>query len=366
MAFSLKKLFKQAKQTATASTSNQTSVVGIDIGSSSIKVVELEQREDFVALKTYGELQLGPYADKPLGSQVTLSHEQRVEALVDVLRESGVKAKQGVLALPLSLSFVTVVTIPEEEGTDGGVGARVRVEARKYIPVPLKEVTLEWSPLPKLQEDAAQQTEVLIAAVQNESYGEINQLLTAVELASQPTEIELFCAQRAANQGADMTYAILDLGAQTTKLYIVHEGMMRKIHRVFAGGEQVTQHLATALGVSFVEGENIKRSPDTDAQTAQLQETIANTYKRPLSEIDRALTHFVSENGLELSKVFVVGGGATSQEVLSFVDESLRYTCTPLSAFASVAYPAFMEDTLTEIGPAFGVALGAAMRSIER
>ena len=84
--------------------SNTANVVGIDIGSSSIKVVELEDRAGVITLLTYGEIQLGPYVEKSLGSAVQLNPKQEQAALVDVIRESAVKSGQAVFAMPLSSS----------------------------------------------------------------------------------------------------------------------------------------------------------------------------------------------------------------------------------------------------------------------
>ena len=94
------------------------SVVGIDVGSASMKVVELEERKGVVTLVTYGEVQLGPYAGKQLGDSVTLDAKQEQEALVDVIRESAVKARNAVFAMPLSSSFVTNVSIDADADAD--------------------------------------------------------------------------------------------------------------------------------------------------------------------------------------------------------------------------------------------------------
>jgi len=164
-------------------------VVGIDFGSSSVKVVELLQEDDVLKLKTYGELQLGPYSKQDLGSVTRLEVPQKIEALVDVLRESKVDASSGVMTLQLSTSFVTVFSVNAKKDED--IGPRVRVEARKYIPVPMADVTLDWSELPSLGEETTSVREVLIAAVQNDAHADAQNLLKAVKMGSQPTEIEI-------------------------------------------------------------------------------------------------------------------------------------------------------------------------------
>ena len=141
MAFSFAKIFSGVK----GSTAAPTATVGIDIGSSSVKVVEIEQTDRALMLRTYGELQLGPYGGSPLGETVQLDATKQTEAIVDVLRESQVTTKHGALAMPLSSSFVTVV--PVTLGPEEDMGSRVPVEAKKYIPLPLNDVTLNWNEL---------------------------------------------------------------------------------------------------------------------------------------------------------------------------------------------------------------------------
>ena len=150
-----------------ATADSTTGAVGIDIGSSSIKVVELQERNEVLTLTTYGELQLGPYMGKPLGESVQLEPKSEQEALVDVIRESAVTARNAVFAMPLSSSFVTNVSI--EADADADLAPMVRVEARKVIPASLSEVTLDWAEVEHVEgkNEEANRRDVLIAAIQN-------------------------------------------------------------------------------------------------------------------------------------------------------------------------------------------------------
>ncbi len=104
-------------------------VVGIDIGSSSIKVVEVQDRSGVLTLTTYGELQLGPYADQAIGQSVTLEQKKEQQALVDVIRESAVKATNAVFAMPLALSFVTTINFKAEKKEDNSSASHLFVRS---------------------------------------------------------------------------------------------------------------------------------------------------------------------------------------------------------------------------------------------
>lgn len=353
------KLFK-----STAVAESPRHVVGIDFGSSSVKVVEIEQRDTMLALKTYGELQLGPYTGQELGSVTNPSVTQRIEALVDVMRESKVTGESAVLAMPLSNSFLTIVTIKATEDED--IAPRIPVEARKFIPVPMTEISLDWSELPAFPNTPENVREVLLAAVQNVANKEMHELLDAVEMASQPTEIEVFSTIRACVQSTKETTAVIDLGAQTSKLYITHDGTLRKMHRVFAGGAQATAHLAKQLDVSHEEAENCKRNYSSDGPYAtEIKKVIANAFERSFQEFRRVLAEYEERTGMTIDRIVLSGGSSAFPEMQSYARYMLDRETTCSNAFAKIAYPAFLEDVLQRIDPTFVVALGAALREFD-
>jgi len=361
MSFALKDFFAGLKP---RTLTTPTKVVGIDLGSSSVKVVALEQVDGIITLKTYGELQLGPYQDQPLGSITRLPEKKQIEALVDVLRESKVHTKTGVFTLQLSTSFVTVFSVHAKEHED--LGPRVRVEARKYIPVPMADVTLDWSELPVLGTPTESMREVLVAAVQNTAHTQAKSLLHAVGMEAQPTEIEIFSALRASSKTDDTSVAILDFGAQTSKLYIAHEGVIRKTHRIFAGGAQATQHIAKTLDISFDEAENQKRNYNAkDANALEIKKAVVTTFERPLQEFKRVLHQFEIHAGEPVARVVITGGAASFVEMKAYAGYMLDRDIEIVNPFEKVAYPAFMEDILLEIAPIFTIAMGGALRTFE-
>src|SRR3990167_8865804 len=123
------------------------SVLGIDIGSSSIKVVQLRRHRGAAVLETYGELSLGPYAGVEIGRATSLPAKNLAEALTDVLKEANVTAKSCALSIPFSASLISLIEMPAL--SDDQLKKMIPIEARKYIPVPITEVTLDWFILPE-------------------------------------------------------------------------------------------------------------------------------------------------------------------------------------------------------------------------
>lgn len=360
--FNFKKVFSSLK---TVSKETPTKVVGIDFGSASVKVVEVELlQKGVVSLTSYGELQLGPYANLGMGSFVKLPLEKRIEAVIDVIRESRVTAKDGVLSLPLSESFVTVMSLDAKENED--ITPRVHVEARKYIPVPISDVTLEWTEIEHTGETQQLTRDVLLAAIQNDSLADMKSILDAISMTSQPSEIELFSTLRAISKEDDTSIAVIDIGASMSKLYVAEAGFLRRIHRVQVGGAYATNLIAQQLHLSFEEAENLKRNYTPESEHAELiKKIMTGLFERTFQEFKRVINQHEERTGIPVSRIVLTGGSVAFKDLATYAGFAFDREVEISNPFTKVAYPAFMEDTLKEIAPIFTVALGAALRPFQ-
>lgn len=358
MAFSFRTLLSSIEDKASMGPQK---TVGIDLGSSSVKVVEIEATEKALVLRTYGELQLGPYGEASLGDIVRLDQQKRIEAVVDVMRESSANAKKGVLVIPLAVSFMTVVPVAATKSED--LASKIAVEARKYIPIPLTDVALDWVELATPAGAETSMKEVLVAAIEHSTVKDFKDTLSAIGMASQPSEIEAFSLMRALNLPSDSTLAVLDLGAFTSKLYIARSGTIERIHRVVGGGAAITKRLAELRNISFEDAENLKRSYRVDLPEARdIEKATTTVLDNTLLEFKRIIDQYEARNGAQIARVALSGGVSAFPETPRYVKDVLAREAAIGNPFDRIAYPAFMEDTLREIAPSFGVAVGAALR----
>ncbi|MCA9354044.1 MAG: pilus assembly protein PilM [Candidatus Kaiserbacteria bacterium] len=350
------------------SSSSAKGVVGIDVGSSSMKVVELQERKGVITLATYGEVQLGPYVGEDIGESVTLEPKQEQEALVDVIRESAVQGRQAVFAMPLSSSFVTNVSI--EADPDADLSSMVRVEARKVIPASLSEVTLDWAEVEVTKKEASKNSEnrrnVLIAAIQNSALERFKILMQFAGLTQPPTEIECFSTMRSLFDSDEDNVAVIDIGAVSSKLYIARKGLLMRMYRIRAGGTLATKQIASALSIDFSEAEQRKLAADkNDAQFSELKRAHDSSYDRAFREFNQVLREYEDRTGNKLTSIYLSGGGSLFPGMVGNLKETLGREILLANPFSKVAYPAFMEDNMKNIGPSFTVALGAALRVFE-
>ncbi len=348
--------------------SSTSSVVGVDIGSSSMKVIELQEKNGIITLSTYGEVQLGPYVGKSIGSSVLLDQKQEQTALIDVIRESAVSAKRGVFAMPLSSSFVTNISV--ESNVEVDLASLVRVEARKVIPASLSEVTLDWAEVEVTKKEASENGEgrrsILIASIQNSALDRFNILMQFVGLAKPPTEIECFSAIRGLYSTDEENIAIVDIGAVSVKLYIARKGLLMRMYRIRGGGVIATQKISESLKVDFDEAEAIKCSVTRESKNfAEIKRAHDGSYERTFKEFNHVLREYENKTGLTISSIYLAGGGALFPGIDVYLRTVMEKDVMISNPFSKVAYPAFMEDVMYEIGPSFTVALGAALRAFE-
>jgi len=127
------------------------SALGIDIGSSAIKIVQLKKKNGQAVLETYGELALGPYAGLGVGQAVVLASDKLAQALTDLMKEKegNITTKKCGISIPFASSLMSVIEMPDVSAKQ--LAVMVPLEARKYIPLPVSEVTIDWFVIPQAE-----------------------------------------------------------------------------------------------------------------------------------------------------------------------------------------------------------------------
>ncbi len=359
------------------------SVLGVDIGSSSIKVVQLRKEKGRAILETYGELALGPYAGLEVGQATNLPVEKLSEALRDIMREANVTTKRAAFSIPLNASITSVISLPTVSEKD--LASMVPIEARKYIPVPISEVTLDFWVIPrrereaiefgeageeaekKEQEARAHMTDVLLVAIHNSIINKYERIAASEGLRVAFLEIETFSAIRALISGVPGTFVLLDVGASATNVAIVEGGIVYRSHVISHGSQDITIALSRSLQKSVAETEELKRKygfESGDGVDSRVAETADLIMGGVFSEVNRVLLEHEKKEHKTIDKVVLTGGGSLLKGMLSFAKNNLENEVVYAHPFSKVETPAFLENILKEIGPSFSVSLGVALRQL--
>ncbi len=350
----------------------ESSVLGVDIGSSAIKVVQIKKKRGRAVLETYGELALGPYAGIEVGRATQLPAEKIVEAIKDILRESKTTTTSCGAALPLSSSLITFLTIPPVP--EKQIGDVVAIEARKYIPVPLTEVLLDYSIIPREESyvtDESTKTEkqgmdVLVVAIHNEYISEYQSVMQGSGLQPSFYEIEIFSSIRALVDQGIGTNMVIDMGARSTKLYIVERGILRASHIINKGSQDITLALSKAMSVSVTEAENMKRVYGLKGgpEYKELSEIITVNLDYIFYEANATLLNYQKKFAKNVGKIILSGGGVLLKGFVDLAKISFQTTVVYADPFGKLETPAFLAEEFAQAGPEFAVAIGTALRKL--
>ena len=354
------------------------SAVGIDIGSSAIKVVEIKKKGGKAVLETYGAIALGPYGGLDIGAVTNLPAEKIVEALKEVLKQSGVTSRETALAIPVQLSLIFTLELPASVKAEE-MGEIVPTEARKYIPVPITEVSLDYFVLPQKELSFEEENnpslpvaevgkkEVLVIALQNDAVAKYRSIISQCALSASFFEIEIFSSIRANFEHELSLVLLMDFGASRTKLTLVEFGMVKSYHTINRGGADITFSISKTLGIAFAEAEKMKKEFGLFENGAE--KTLSDIIKTHLdyifSETNNVLLGYEKKYGRTISKVILSGGGSLLKGLKEVADNNFRAETEIGHPFGKVGAPAFLDKVLTATGPEFAVAIGLALRKLQ-
>lgn len=354
--------------------STKKSYLGIDLGASSIKVVELANEGGRARLVTYG------FIEQPLSQVGKEDIRDRPKEAAKLLKEVCKKAKtttnKVIAALPTFSVFTSIInlpTMPEKE-----LPSAIRWEAKKVIPMPLEEAILDWKILEDVEKKAGEspeqsrrdkQQKILLTAAAKDLVKKYVEVFKESGLALLSLETEAFAMIRSLVGNDKSAILIVDIGASNTDLSVIDKGIPALNRSIDLGGMNVTQNITQILNIGIEEAEQFKQDTGlTAVESAGSQGTIEKALAPIINEIKYTLNLYQGEKGegsRTIEKIIITGGSAylpNLPEYLSKVLDKKVYIGDP---WARVIYPEDLKPVLDEIGPRFSVAIGLAMRDIQ-
>jgi len=350
--------------------------VGIDIGSSYIKVTQLKKEKGRILLETYGEVALGPYeGEEGVAGQLTnLENDKLTSALKNLLEQANVTATSAVVSVSSATSLIFILTLPQiSERELSGV---IKNEARKYIPIPLSEVSLDWWMIPtrenyhdeSMGSSRESHIDVLVAAVRNEVVDRYN--LVSKNLGTFKNiafEIETFSAVRGSFKHELSSVMLLDFGASGVRMSVIEHGVVRKFRAVNRGSAYLTSSLQKSLELDFEQAEALKRDVGLNKTHANTEayNIISTGANYIFSKIQNVIFDFEKEYKKPISKIILTGGGSRLDRFREELESRYNINAVYSDPFSKAASPEFLEEVLQDAGPEFAVAIGLALQGIE-
>jgi len=339
-------------------------VIGIDIGSSSIKLVQLKEHKGGYQLVNAGIIPLPPEAivDNTLMDSLSI-----VEALKSITSSLGVKIKDVACSISgnsVIIRKISLPAIPPEELED-----QISWEAEQYIPFDINDVNIDFQILGPDSIDPSKMN-VLLVASKKDIINDYLAVFNEAGLHLSVVDVDSFAVQNAFEINYDIelsdVLALINVGAGVTNINIVRDGITLFTRDVQLGGNLYTEEIQKQLGVSSVEAESLKMLAYENKKD-ELYDVIGKVNDTITQEIKRSLDFYNSTaNDEKITKIFVSGGCSKMYKLLDNISEKLGLPVEMVNPFAKLHYAEkdFDSEYLQEIGPLMAVSVGLAIRRV--
>ena len=340
--------------------------IGLDIGPSAIKVVQLRREREKIILDTYGEIPLGPYSGVSTGQAVHLGEEKILEAIQDLFKESKVTAHNTVIAIDPSATYVSLIKVPKVD--DEQLRTMIPIEARKYIPIPLTEVQMDWWHIPTTINIGThdESINIVLAAVNNEALGMYDRLAKKLLLTNVEYEIHGYSLVRSSAPHTHKMVLYVDIGSQNTTLSLVFQGIVLDMHVVSHGSQESTIQLSKALSIPVDTAEDAKRSfgYKGDFSNPYIKDVMQLSSYPLFGEVARLSLMYERKYNQHIEGIILAGGGARVNGVLDVYGHTVHIAGRIATPFERVQVPEFLSEMIERIGPTYAVALGCALKKL--
>jgi len=341
-------------------------MVGIDIGTASIKIVELSRWGQGKTLENYGQIQSASLYKEPFRSvergSYLLSNYFVSRAIRAVLDEAKIKTAATIFSIPDFSTFCVSFELPPM--TEKEIPDAVYYNAPQYIPLPITETTLDWKLINGIPGDKKSPLKILLVAIPNETIQDYQTVAKMAGLELYAVEAEVFGVSRAL---ADKKKCIclIDIGVQSTTINIVENGNLKKSYSFNFAGSQLTFAVASALGMGNIEAEEIKKQKGLLSPKENVSKTLYLLIDPLLLEVKKFLSDFYLETEKDVNEIYLTGGTANLPGLKEYFEEILNKKIEIPNCFSDLLHPPILSEDLKKMSPSFSVAVGTALGGLE-
>jgi type IV pilus assembly protein PilM len=330
----------------------QKSVLGVDIGTSYIKIAQVTHGGQTPVLDTYGIVDMTGQVD-PVNKEKAVA--QTAAIVHDLAIKAKVTAQKCVASLPNSAVFTSVIDMPIMN--DDELASAMPFEAKKYVPLPVNEVALSWSIVTKNEETKTQK--ILLIAVPiavRESY---IQLFSLAQLELEIIEIEALALIRSLVAAGEANSIIVDMGAKSTGLNVIKDGLLQLTRNLNVGGDTITERIATSLNINRGRAEQFKKDFGM-SKSSFVPESVKPVLSVIKNEVLQLITLYRSHN-TPIQRIILVGGSAALPGITTFFSD-LGPEVSIGNPTSGLSYPQAIQPVISRYSYQLPIAIGLALR----
>lgn len=364
--------------------------LGIDLGTSSLKIVELIRRKQRIELATYAQADVANWLVSPPDNDEASAVDRTANLISNMMDKANVSTDVVVAALPSSVVFSTVITMPPI--SDEEMEKAVRFAARDIVPADLDDMVLGWSRADELPHMSGQKASppngseaaanpdgspsghpdiktnkspqpVFLTAAPRKIVSRYLAVMKKLELKLFALEVETFPLARSLLHGEKKTALIVDIGDRATTYHIIDHGTPYVSNSIDFGGHDLTTAIAAAGQLTPEQAENQKMQVGLgqSAPTSQ-QQALEQALATQTNHAQKLIKLYEQKHGRPVSQSILMGGGAALVGLSEFWEGRIGHPTSIGNPWAGLSYPAKLENNLRYIGPTYGVGVGLALR----
>ena len=335
--------------------SKNKAILGVDIGTSNIKIAQISHEQGSFVLDTYGVVNC-PYklGDKDNDFAV----EQMAKILKTLAEKAGVTTKRCVISFPNSAVFTSVISLPKMSKKE--LASAIEFEARKYVPLPLPEVDLS-SAIISGEQPGAENLKMLLIAVPKQITHNYAKMFSLAGFKPEVADIEALALLRTLVGNANTNCVIIDIGARSTGVDIIEQGFLRLSRNLNIGDDTITDKIAQSLNISKFRAEQFKRDFGVSSATF-IPDAIKPVLNIIKGEVKQFLNIYQSQN-TQVEKIILVGGGANLPGIVNFF-EDLQVKVEVGDPLRAISYGKSLEPVLKRFALSLPIAIGLGLRKI--
>lgn len=340
--------------------------VGLDIGSSSVKLVHLKETKRGYQLVAYGAAPLPPEA---IVDGALMNSAAIVQAIRELVAQQRVRSKEVAIGVRGHSVIIKKISLPRMSQEE--LDESIQWEAEQYIPFDVKDVNIDTQILTP-EADAAGQMDVLLVAAKKDMINDYTAVCAEAGVAATVVDVDAFAVQNAFETNYDLApgqpVVLINVGAAVTNINVVMNGMAAFTRDITMGGNAFTEEIQKQVNISYEEAEALKvgGQGETDAVVPQeVERVIQGVADQMAGEIQRSLDFFAATaTDTHVAKVFLSGGTARIPALFKVIEQRAGVPVEVLNPFKKIEVDnrKFDPAVIMSAAPAAAVAVGLALR----
>lgn len=349
--------------------------IGVDFGTSSIKIVELSYFNQKPHLENYGWINLDAALHVEDKKELKLqSHDDGMRGCFkELCSKMNLVDRKVYVSLPGFSGLITLIEFPQMETEE--LENAIQFEAHKYIPSSIEEIAMSWEivgrektnilPGDTGKHDKGGKMQVLLVAAPRKEIVRYEHMVTAADLEVGAIELETFSIARSL-VGDDLGNSlIIDIGSRTTNIILIEKGIIKVNRNIDVGGSEITKTIAESMNISEKRAEALKCG-DKDIINSKESSIVVPMLELISGEALRIINAYKQRNNnIRIDSVILSGGTAHMKGISEYFSKSLSMQASVGNPWRRVMCEEIVQSHVTKLGASFSVALGLALRGIE-